>query len=346
MRITNTGNVGIGIVDPGVFKLNVNGNVNISGSITTNNTLTISGALSTTNGNITTGTGNTTTAFLTSTGGIQTSAINATGGITTTAIIASVRLGVGVASVTTGCLFEVGQGTGGTVTQISMRYFNINNTTTWFGTIAGTISMKVTGDVWLAEGTLLASSDIRIKEDIQDINDDSALNMILAIEPKTYKYIDKVLKGDKKVYGFIAQQIREVIPEAISIQKSYIPNIMLLADYDNNIITLPLQPTKIIIKENDKIKCYDKDNKEINVEVDEIIDDVTFRIKTLETPYTDNKIFVSGTEIDDFHTVDKSYIFTLNVCATQELHRKILSQEERIKELETKLEKLINYIYQ
>ena len=62
--------------------------------------------------------------------------------------------------------------------------------------------------------------------------------------------------------------------------------------------------------------------------------------------YTDNKIFVYGKEIDDFHTLDKSYIYTLNVCATQELHRRIEAQDKRIKELETKLEKLINYIWQ
>ena len=90
--------------------------------------------------------------------------------------------------------------------------------------------------------------------------------MILAIEPKTYKYIDKVAKGDKKVYGFIAQQIKEVLPDAIGIQPNYIPNIMLLADYDNDIIKIPTQPTKVIIKLNDKIKCYDKDNKCRNVE--------------------------------------------------------------------------------
>ena len=139
----------------------------------------------------------------------------------------------------------------------------------------------------------------------------------------------------------MAQQIREVIPEATNIQKSYIPNIMLLADYDSNIITLPSPTTKVIIKQNDKIKCYDKDNKDINVEVEEVIDELTFRIKSLETPYTDNKIFVSGTEIDDFHTLDKSYIFTLNVCATQQLHRRMEAQEKRIKELETKIEQLI-----
>ena len=181
--------------------------------------------------------------------------------------------------------------------------------------------------------------------------------MILAIEPKTYKYIDKVAKGNKKVYGFIAQQIKEVIPEAISIQNDYIPNIMLLADYDNEIITLPSQPTKVIIKLNDKIKCYGNDNIGVDVEIIEIIDELTFKIRhnnqNKDYKYTDNKIFVSGTEVDDFHTISKEYIFTLNVCATQELHRRIeaqkviiQSQDERIKELETKLEKLINYIYQ
>jgi precorrin-4 methylase len=72
--------------------------------------------------------------------------------------------------------------------------------------------------------------------------------MILAIEPKTYKYIDRISRGDKKVYGFIAQQIKEIIPEAIKIEPSYIPNIYIMADYNAGIITFQLQPTKVIIK--------------------------------------------------------------------------------------------------
>jgi hypothetical protein len=249
---------------------------------------------------------------------------------------------VGIGVINPQFLLEIAAGTGGTGGSILIRYFNVSNTTTFTGTIVGSISMKVAGDVWLTGGTLLASSDSRIKEDIQDINDDTALQSILAIEPKTYKYIDKVVKGDKKVYGFIAQQIREVIPEAVSIEKSYIPNIMLLEDYNDSIITLPSQPTKVEIKVNDKIRCYDKDNKIVDVVVDEVIDDLTFRTQLLD--YTDNKIYVHGTEIDDFHTLDKSYIFTLNVCGTQELHRRIISQEERIKELETKMEQILNNI--
>uniref|UniRef100_A0A6C0LLR4 Peptidase S74 domain-containing protein n=1 Tax=viral metagenome TaxID=1070528 RepID=A0A6C0LLR4_9ZZZZ len=223
-------------------------------------------------------------------------------------------------------------------------YLNGSGTGTnasWANTCA-----KFNGDVWCTT-TFFSSSDVRIKEEFQDINDDNALQSILSIEPKTYKYIDKVTKGDIKVYGFIAQQIREVIPEAVVIDKSYIPNIYSVADYNNNVITLPSQPTKVVIKVDDKIKCYDKDNKELLVEVIEVIDDLTFRIKDIE--YSDTKIFVYGTFVDDFHTLNKDYIFTLNVCATQELHRRIeaqslliKSQDDRIKDLETKMERMLS----
>jgi len=228
---------------------------------------------------------------------------------------------------------------------ISVRYLDI----TTVGTSGGphdSVCAKFNGGVW-ATLYFMVSSDSRIKEDIQDINDDNALQSILSIEPKTYKYVDKLERGDKKVYGFMAQQIREVIPEAVKIEKSYIPNIYLVADYSNNVITLPSQPTKVIVKVDDKIKCYDKDNNEIIVEVIEVIDDLTFRIKDIE--YSDTKIFVYGTEVDDFHILDKTYIFTLNVCATQELHRRIeaqslliKSQDDRIKDLEMKMERLLS----
>jgi hypothetical protein len=250
-----------------------------------------------------------------------------------------------------GFLLEIKSGTG-TTGSLTNTYFKVSTALTTWTTAVADVCAKFNSSIWIAGGgSVTTSSDSRIKEDIQDINDDGALQSILAIEPKTYKYIDKVIKGDTKVYGFIAQQIREVIPEATSLQKSYIPNIMLLADYITKIITLPLQPTKVIIKKDDKIKCYDKDDKDIFVEVEEVIDGLTFRIKEPEKEYTDTKIFVYGTHIDDFHTLDKNYIYTLNVCATQELHRRIeaqnitiKAQEERIKELETKMVQVLNHV--
>jgi hypothetical protein len=243
----------------------------------------------------------------------------------------------------------------GTITNLS--YFGNNltvNTLPKANTYFTDCCAKFNGSIW-ATSWVGASSDTRIKQNIQDIDDDSALQIILAIKPKKYEYIDKIAKGDNKVYGFIAQQIREVLPEAVSIQKSYIPNIMLLADYNDKIITLPSQPN-YIIKINDKIRCNDKYNNIIEYEVFEIIDELTFRVKCdvmKEVIYADNKIFVYGVEIDDFHTLSKEYIFTMNVCATQELHRKIdeqkviiQSQEDRIKDLEIKMAQILNNMSQ
>jgi hypothetical protein len=193
------------------------------------------------------------------------------------------------------------------------------------------ICAKFNDSILLTGGKFVMSSDIRIKENIQDINDDSVLQKFLAIKPKTYKYIDKIKKGDSRVYGFIAQQVKNVIPDAVNIEKSYIPNIMLDAKYNKNIIILPYKPTKVTIKIKDKIKCYDSENKIIEVEVYEIINEVSFKIKDLNKEYTSNNIFVYGTYVDDFHTLFTDNIFTLNVGATHELYRQIKKQKDIIK---------------
>jgi hypothetical protein len=43
---------------------------------------------------------------------------------------------------------------------------------------------------------------------------------------------------------------------------------------------------------------------------------------------------VYGAEIDDFHILDKSYIFTLNVCATQLMSSDIDEITKQVEELE------------
>jgi len=83
----------------------------------------------------------------------------------------------------------------------------------------------------------------------------------------------------------------------------------------------------------------------IIVEVVEVISQVapvSFRIKPIK--YGATSIFVYGTEVNDFHALNKEYINTLNVCAVQELHRKIESQQGEIRELNDKVNVLLNYI--
>jgi hypothetical protein len=169
---------------------------------------------------------------------------------------------------------------------------------------------------------------------IIDINDNSALLKILAIEPKTYKYIDFISKGTANVYGFIAQQIKEVIPEAVTITTSTIPNIYKICDCNDNIINIENN----ILKVNDKITIITENNNEDSKETYNIIEIIPElnQIKIDKNLATSN-CFVYGTEVNDFHALNKDYIFTLNVCATQELYKLIQEQKNQIIDLQNQL---------
>lgn len=211
--------------------------------------------------------------------------------------------------------------------------------------INNNICAKFNSSIW-STGNIIASSDERIKTNINDINDDSALQMILNIQPKTYNYIDTFSRGNNKIYGFIAQQIKEVIPDAVKIESEFIPNIFSVANYNiyGNIIILQNNSINIenIIKTGSLVKCYDMNDNIIVVEVEKIINANTFKIK--EVYYLNDKIFVYGAKVNDFHVLNKEYINTLNVCAVQELHRKIESQNNEINSLNERVNDIINFI--
>jgi len=48
----------------------------------------------------------------------------------------------------------------------------------------------------------------------------------------------------------------------------------------------------------------------------------------------------NGEEIQDFHYLDKMMIYTMNVCATQQLHRMIVKQQEVVNDHISRIEVL------
>ena len=63
-----------------------------------------------------------------------------------------------------------------------------------------------------------------------------------------------------------------------------------------------------------------------------ITDILDNKIKLNENLISSN-CFIYGKEVNDFHTLDKTYIFSLNVCATQELYKLIQDLQNQINEL-------------
>jgi len=278
-----------------------------------------------------------------------------------------------------------------------------------------------------------ALSDRRIKKNILDINDNDALMKIMKIEPKTYNYIDTIQRTSSNVYGFIAQQIREVIPEAVEIISKFVPNIYSLVSINKNkfilnqndlnigdtlqIYTLnsvqevkiisinPLNHSSLIISNslinsndiisnsiynsndilfnslsnsndiqlnssndiisnslinsndiqlnsNDILFNSSNNSNDIQLNSNDILfnssnnsndilfnslsnsndilsnssNDINSNIKyeiTIDKEFDETQIFVYGKYVNDFHILDKSYLYTLNICATQQIYKDI-----------------------
>jgi len=237
--------------------------------------------------------------------------------------IAEAKLHVGSGALSTGNIYQ--------------KYYSIfiNDQTPQYQTLADVCAI-FESSVW-CKSKYTVSSDERIKTNIQDINDDEALQKILLIQPKKYEYIDKVERGNDVVFGFIAQQIKEVIPEAIKIEKSLIPNIFKVCQCLND---------TIYINNNDINKLNVDDEVEIVLTNNErkiysIIEKNEDKIKINES-ISGDECFITGSKVNDFHTLDENYIYTLNVCATQELYKIIQKQETIINDLMSRIIKLEN----
>jgi hypothetical protein len=105
----------------------------------------------------------------------------------------------------------------------------------------------VTAHTFYAGYSIQFLSDRRIKKDIREIDDESALEKFRLLKPSKYKYIEPLLSGrtDKEVYGFIAQEVAEVLPEGVTIggsvkdgtNQGHIPNIMSMCSIESQSIS-------------------------------------------------------------------------------------------------------------
>ena len=178
------------------------------------------------------------------------------------------------------------------------------------------LSLHTTGHIF-AQNTIYSSSDRRIKKDIEEINDDQSLQNVRNINCCSYKYIDHIERGGGIQVGFIAQQVREHFPEAVSTRPLVIPNEM------RNLEDISWNGTDMSCDLSDvsgvKYRFYvSTDLSGNDEEMKDIIgnEDNTF---TFDASY--NYVFCYGKEVDDFHTLDKLKLFALNFSATQEIDR-------------------------
>ena len=195
----------------------------------------------------------------------------------------------------------------------------------------------------IAASAYVTPSDTRIKTDISSVSDKDALDKVNIIESKEYNYLDPSKRDTIKTVGFIAQQIKEVLPNAIAIIKDYIPDELRVIDNlewnmleDKYSITIP----DLDLSSNNTGKCrfYVSNDPSGN---DEVMREVTVEPDNKTFVFDDswNNVFFYGKEVNDFHTVDKQKIFQLHHPAIQQLSR---LNDEKTEQIATMQDKIAN----
>lgn len=153
----------------------------------------------------------------------------------------------------------------------------------------------------------LGASDKRIKSNIIDIDDGYALETLRKLKPKRYNYID-TLKHDKEpVFGFIAQEVREVLPYATNLKEDYIPNIYEIANVHSNILTFEHFNTSNLENSSSIIRILNINGNYKDITLNNVIDDKSFSIVEDINKEVDSNsnIFVYGQYIKDFVLLKK-----------------------------------------
>ena len=266
--------------------------------------------------------------------------LNFNGGVTT---LTANNTGIGIGKTNPNYLLEVNAQTNTNKlgSAVATRFFSATSNATTTATTSNFPNIcAYFGSTIVCAGNFAAVSDNRIKTNITDINDNSALQQILLLEPKTYNYINFIERGSDVVYGFLAQQVKDVFPNSVKLITDYIPNVYKKYNISNNIITTDEDLTNLL-SNNDKIQIIEKyTEKKDNYQILEI----TSNSIKIDKSINYDECFIYGKEVDDFHTLSKEYIFTLNVCATQDLYKIIQQQQETINQLINRIEILENKV--
>jgi hypothetical protein len=209
-------------------------------------------------------------------------------------------------------------------------------------------------------------SDSRIKKDIVDVSDDQSLIKLRQLQPKKYKYKEPRINGDQEVYGFIAQEVKTVIPSSVTIKEDYLPDMMVSA----KISSIEINGNAFIgdnglqmftdcciltteadhqLQVNDVISCRDIKYDTIdNIKVLEVISSKAFKINKIftaeQSTFEDengfqeqNVIFIFGKKVNDFHNLNKNAIWTIATAALQEVDRQLQAEKAKVATLETEL---------
>jgi hypothetical protein len=220
------------------------------------------------------------------------------------------------------------------VLNLTGRWYN-NNNNNRYTTRNHYLSLRTIRGINIENGhSLLLTSSRKIKKDETDLDDNECLNICLGLKPKKYRMIDNRQHGDDFRYGFIAEEVEEVLPSAVAIgEELLIPNIFENAMIINN-DTIEINKSLELDVEytiyNNNLET-DKE-KEYNLKVLEDLGNNRYRVDLDLSQMSNDSIFIYGKE-EAIPQLKKDHFLPVLTSSVQELHKIITKQQEQIDKL-------------
>jgi len=211
--------------------------------------------------------------------------------------------------------------------------------------INGAVNMSIYAEygLYVHTGTeIWVASDRRIKKDIEKFN--GGLDLLRQLEVKSYSYIDGKGKNTKyKEIGFIAQEVEQIYPKAITQNHEYIPNV-----YKQITCEWSDFEGKFKMKSNDLNNVAGVGYKFFGWNEGDTTETKITAIGNSDNTFTFNKkwdnIFCIGNIVNDFNVLDKQQLFVINFSATKELDNIVKQQQIEINNLKSQLSDILDIL--
>lgn len=178
----------------------------------------------------------------------------------------------------------------------------------------------------------LLASDKRIKEKIEAVPDNLALNTIRKLDAKYYFYKAKLERGFKRTIGFLAQDVLEHIPEAVLNITDYIPDRLQVLD---NVRWTETSEGWQMVVDGLGVGNYRFYMSNDNDEGEKLYELETEDGKTFLVPKKYTTVFLYGRQIDDFLSLSKDKIWAVAYAALQQVDKNQQVLQQKVHDLES-----------
>lgn len=205
---------------------------------------------------------------------------------------------------------------------------------------SGNINLSIYAEKGVSAQFFLAHSDRRIKNFVSRSDSSEDLRLINLLQITNYTMKDRIGSGAGLRKGLIAQEVAEVMPEAVDRSVNYVPDVYAPAarlDYNpsRRLMTVGLEKEhKLSVGDWVRILA---DNETLEVEVSETPTAYSFVVQSSGPVH---RAFVYGRRVDDFLSVDYDRVFNAGISAIQELSARLEERDARIDALEARLSAL------